>query len=173
MKAVAVHHTVTANDYSPSEGRGIVLGICRFHRNGNGWNDIGYNALVDRFGTLYAGREGGLDKPVVGAQAQGYNSTTAGISVIGNHSSVRAPKRAIDGLTHYLAWKLRVHDRPAKGKTTVISQGGDANRYPQGKKVRIHRIYAHGTVDYTECPGGQLRSQLRVVRDRTDRRMQQ
>ena len=54
----------------------------------------------------------------------------------------------------------------------MISQGGDQNRHPQGKKVRIHRIYAHGTVDYTECPGGKLRHQLPEIRRKFERRMQ-
>ncbi|MEO8091845.1 MAG: N-acetylmuramoyl-L-alanine amidase [bacterium] len=172
VKAVAVHHTVSVNDYSVAEAPGIVLGICRYHRNGNGWNDIGYNALVDRFGTLYAGRQGGLDRAVVGAHAQGYNATTAGIASIANHTSTPPSGATLRGLSRYLAWKLSLHGRRAKGKTTVISAGGAQNRHPQGKRVTIHHIYGHGKVDYTACPGDRLRGRLRQIRSKTARRME-
>ncbi|MGZ8667412.1 MAG: N-acetylmuramoyl-L-alanine amidase [Solirubrobacterales bacterium] len=171
VKAVAVHHTVSVNNYSAAEAPGIVLGICRYHRNGNGWNDIGYNALVDRFGTLYAGRAGGLDRAVVGAHAQGYNATTAGIASIANHTSSPPSGATLTGFSRYLAWKLSLHGHHAKGKTTVISAGGDQNRYPQGKEVTLHHIYPHGAVDYTACPGDRLRGQLKLIRRKTAQRM--
>ena len=92
-----------------------MLAICRYHRNSNGWNDIGYNALVDKYGTIYEGRAGGLDQAVIGAHAQGFNSQTAGIANIGDYSSVGASPEALSATATYIRWKLGVHGAAAVG----------------------------------------------------------
>ena len=93
-----VHHTVTANDYGPEDSAGIVLGIARFHRNSNGWNDIGYNFLVDKYGQIFEGRAGGIDQPIVGAQAQGFNSVSTGVACLGTFTSIAQTPAGMDAL---------------------------------------------------------------------------
>ena len=66
-----------------------MLGICRYHRDSNGWNDIGYNFLVDKYGQIFEGRAGGSTRPVIGAQAQGYNSHSTGIACLGTFTDAR------------------------------------------------------------------------------------
>jgi uncharacterized protein with LGFP repeats len=152
-----IHHTVNANDYNPQEAPSIVLGICRFHVYGNGWNDIGYNALVDRFGTLYEGRAGGLKQPVVGAQAQGFNSQTTSIASIGDHTSEAPTPQAQRSIIQFLAWKMAV-DRayPVTGTVQLTSAGGSQSRYPAGAVITVPRIVGHTTLGLTACPGGAM-----------------
>ena len=164
VRSVHVHHTVSLNDYTPAEAPGIVLAICRYHRNSNGWNDIGYNALVDKYGTLYEGRAGGLDQAVVGAQAQGFNSVTAGISNIGDHTSLPQTPEALAAMASYIRWKLTIHGQPLGGRVTVTSAGGSASRYGAGARVTLERVIGHRDTGRTACPGAALYAQLPELR---------
>ena len=157
VQAAVIHHTVNANDYTPEEAPSIVLGICRFHVYGNGWNDIGYNALVDRFGTIYEGRAGGLKRPVVGAQAQGFNAQTTSIASIGDHTSEAPAPAAVSSIIRFLAWKMAVNRAtPATGTVALTSAGGPEDRYPAGQVVTVPRIVGHTTLGLTACPGGAM-----------------
>ena len=164
VKAVHVHHTVSMNDYTPAEAPQIVLAICRYHRNSNGWNDIGYNALVDKYGTIYEGRAGGLDKAVIGAQAQGFNAQTAGVANIGDYTSVGASDAALAATATYIRWKLAVHGQPLSGPVTLTSSGGPASRYPAGAHVTVDRVLGHRDTGKTACPGDGLYAQLDDIR---------
>jgi hypothetical protein len=168
-----VHHTVTANDYGPGDSAAMILAICRYHRNGNGWNDVGYNVLVDKYGQLFEGRAGGIDQPIVGAQAQGWNSVSTSVSNLGTYSSVPASQAAIDALADLLARKHTWHGVPVIGTVTLTSPGGSLNRWPAGQNVTFQRISGHRDGGKTSCPGGALYAQLPGLRDLAASRVDQ
>jgi len=161
-----VHHTDGANDYSAQDSAGIVLAICRFHRDDRGWNDIGYNFLVDKYGQVFEGRAGGIDQPVVGAQAQGYNAQSTGISSLGTFNTVGQTDAGLRALSQLIAWKLSLHGVPVTGQVTLTSAGGGDNRYPSGTPVNFQRISGHRDGDATDCPGDALYGQLPDIRAR-------
>ena len=164
VQAGFVHHTVNANDYLPQDSAAIVLAICRYHRNSNNWRDIGYNFLVDRFGQIFEGRAGGIDQPVIGAQAQGYNTVSTGVANIGTFSAVAQTPDAVRATAELLAWKLTLHGVPVEGQVTVASGGGPSNRYPADTAVTLQRISGHRDGDRTTCPGDGLVRQLPEIR---------
>ncbi|HEV3000805.1 MAG TPA: N-acetylmuramoyl-L-alanine amidase [Solirubrobacteraceae bacterium] len=165
VRMAFVHHTVTANDYAPEDSRAMVLGICRYHRNSNGWDDIGYNFLVDKYGTIFEGRAGGVDQAIVGAQAQGYNSVSTGVANLGDYEAVPQTEPALQAVAALLAWKLPLHGAPVEGEVAVVSGGGSSNRYPSGRAVTFERISGHRDGNATACPGAALYAQLPRIRE--------
>ena len=159
-----VHHTVSQNEYEPEASPAMVLAICRYHRNSNGWNDVGYNFLVDRYGRLFEGRAGGVDKAVVGAQAQGWNSQSTSVSNIGTFSDVEQSDESLAAMADLLSWKLGLHGVPVTGQVALTSAGGSENRYPSGASATFERISGHRDGGKTECPGGALYAQLPELR---------
>jgi len=159
-----VHHTVNANTYSPQQSAAIVLSICRYHRNENGWRDIGYNFLVDRYGQIFEGRAGGLDQTVIGAQAQGFNGVSTSVANLGTFSQAAPTAAGVQATAELLAWKLSLHGAPVTGNVEVTSAGGPANRHPEGSGVTFGRITGHRDADRTSCPGDALYAQLPEIR---------
>jgi hypothetical protein len=156
-----VHHTAGRNDYTRAEAAAIVKGIQLFHVQSNGWNDIGYNFLVDRFGTIYEGRYGGTEKNVVGAHAQGFNTGSVGVALLGTYGSATPSRAAQDAIAELLAWRLDLAHVDPMALTTFIS--GGSNRYASGTPVLLRSVSGHRDAGLTECPGDALYGRLNAL----------
>jgi hypothetical protein len=153
-----VHHTAGTNNYTEAESAAIVRGIEIYHVQGNGWDDIGYNLLVDKYGQVFEGRYGGVDRPVIGAHAEGFNTGSVGIAVIGDYTSARLPAAAKTALEETLAWRLDLaHVDPL---STFQWLSGGNPRFPSGVPVFLRAIAGHRDTGYTDCPGNALYSEL-------------
>lgn len=160
-----VHHTAETNNYTREQSAGIVRGIYAYHAQSLGWCDIGYNVLVDRFGQIFEGRFGGLDRPVQGAHAGGFNENTVGIAMMGNFVNESAPAATIESVGKYLGWRLKLANLNPKGQVTMYSEGTQYSKYPLGQRVVLPTIFAHRDVGYTECPGSAAYAQMDQIRN--------
>jgi hypothetical protein len=153
-----VHHTAGSNNYTREQSAAIVRGIEVYHVKGNGWNDIGYNFLVDKYGQIFEGRYGGVDKAVVGAHAQGFNTGSVGVAMIGSYGSAKPPAPAVASLEALLAWKLDLaHVDPL---STLTWKSGGNPRFANGVPVFLRAISGHRDTGFTDCPGQSLYSLL-------------
>jgi len=154
LRLALVHHTAGANGYSAAQSPAIVRAIQLYHVKGNGWNDIGYNFLVDRFGQVFEGRYGGIERNVVGAHAEGFNTGSVGVALLGEYGSLAVAQKARDALATLLAWRLDVaHVDPA---TTLSFVSGGNARFPAGLPVFLRTVSGHRDTGFTDCPGNAL-----------------
>ena len=161
VRLSVVHHTAGTNRYSRGEAAGIVRGIQRYHVQGNGWNDIGYNFLVDKYGRIYEGRAGGITRNVIGAHAQGFNTGSVGVAVLGTYGSTRISSAARSAVQRLLAWRLDVAHVDAVSRLTFASYGNP--RFPAGTGVRLRAVSGHRDTGSTSCPGSNLYGDLDAI----------
>jgi len=153
VRYAVVHHTDNVNDYGPNQAAALIQGMYYFHTHVNGWCDIGYNFLVDRFGRVYEGRYGGMDKAVVGAHAGGFNTGSTGVALIGTFMNDRVPADMYGGLRDVVAWKLALHGVNPTAQITTTAGGFSGSQWPAGATVRLWTITGHRDLDQTDCPG--------------------
>jgi len=165
VRMAFVHHTVNANGYAAADVPAMLRGIQAYHMDANGWSDIGYNLLIDRFGRVWEGRDGGLNRPVIGAHTGGLNTNSFGVALIGDFSSVSPASAAVDSLVQVLAWRLGAAGVDAKGTATMLSRG-ENDKFPAGTVVTLPTIAGHRDGKSTSCPGQRLYAMLPGIRDR-------
>ena len=163
--AVFVHHTDSPNDYDCADAPRIIRYLYAGQTGARNWDDIGYNFLVDRCGTIYEGRAGGVDRPVTGAHTQGFNHRTAGIAAIGTFlAGVPVPKPMTDAIAALAAWKLGLADIDPRTTVRLVSSNS-LSRYRAGTTATLPALAGHNAGYMTTCPGAALTARLPRIRE--------
>ena len=170
VEKFVVHHTASSNLVPDSDGSGeyksMVNNIYIYHNSKKTWNDdngeyagfgdVGYNYLIDPNGNIYEGRSGG--NGVVAGHANGYNTGSIGISVLGryqdyvnsenknieSHPITSVIKRSLENLIGWLAANNSI----------------DLNKISNFKGKSIDGVVGHKDLAPTICPGDELYKQL-------------
>ncbi|MBI9001205.1 N-acetylmuramoyl-L-alanine amidase [Corynebacterium sp. CCM 9185] len=168
VSALTIHHTAGSNNYDRSQAAGIVRGIYQYHAQTLGWCDIGYQSLVDKYGRIYEGRYGGMNRAVQGAHAGGFNENTWAISMIGDYSTVTPSPEMLGSVGELAGWRAKVAGFDPMGSDTHYSEGTSYTKYPYGTEVTLPNIFAHRDVGNTSCPGDAGYAQMDTIRGLAD-----
>ena len=159
LNGAIIHHTVNSNSYSAAQVPTLLYNIQSYHMGANGWADIGYNFVIDRFGGIWEARQGSLREFVVGAHANPFNSGTIGVSFLGDHTSATPSAASVDSAGRLIAWRLATSGITNLKGTTVFT--GDPAKKPRDV------VSGHRQVNATSCPGDKLMAKLPTIRGYT------
>jgi uncharacterized protein with LGFP repeats len=165
IRAGIVHHTAGSNEYAPEDSAGIIRSIYEYHTRTLGWCDIAYNALVDKYGQVFEGRAGGIDKPVEGAHTGGFNRDTWGVAMLGNFDQVAPTAIQLQNTGRLLGWRLGLDHIDPRGRVVLASAGGSFSKFPFGAAPALPTIFTHRDVGNTECPGNAVYAAMDQIRD--------
>jgi hypothetical protein len=164
VKVGFVHHTATANDYSEAQTAAMIRSVYAYHVKSNGWSDIGYNYLVDRFGRIWEGRAGGITRAVLGAHTGGFNVDSFGASLLGTFSTTAPPAATLTSLEQLFAWKLGSYYRNPAATASLRSAGGGTSKYAAGTTHAFAVVSGHRDAGSTSCPGDATYARMGTIR---------
>ena len=153
LKGAVIHHTAGSNDYTPEQSVEIVRGIYAYHARTLNWCDIGYNVLVDKYGQIFEGAFGGLDRNVDGTHTGGFNKSTVGVSMIGNLAQAAPSAPMVQSVASFLKWRLRKGGVNPIGQAHLTAEPFSASKFPAGTVAHLPAISGHRDLNSTDCPG--------------------
>ncbi|CAG6005969.1 unnamed protein product [Menidia menidia] len=139
-RRVIIHHTALQNCQGLGGCKDLLLSIQRMHMSERQFDDIGYNFLVGRDGSVFEGR--GWN--VVGAHTKGNNSDSLGIAFMGNFNNDTPSKEALSSV-----------------KQLMLSGVSQGSLHPQ------FDLFGHRDLGATACPGENLYAALAQLRRTT------
>ncbi|MGW6033523.1 peptidoglycan recognition protein family protein [Gordonia terrae] len=164
MRGAIVHHTAGSNDYTPQQSVEIVRGIYAYHARSLNWCDIGYNVLIDKYGQIFEGAFGGLDRNVEGTHTGGFNKETVGVSMIGNLDEVPPTAAMVSATGKFLRWRLGKAGLNPAGTATLTSEGFAGTKFAAGTQSNLPVISGHRDYNSTSCPGVHGYAALTAIR---------
>jgi len=176
QKAV-VHHTVT--DDGGTNVAATIRSIYYYHAVTRGWGDIGYSYLVDKYGNVWAGRQGG--DGTEGGHAYGWNKGSIGIAAIGTYSVTQPTPAMVGAIANIIATKFTQFGLQPFGAVQFTHQ----EQAPDGSWINVTsnppNVQGHRDCNYIEsqnggqtaCPGNALYSQLTNIRTLAQNAVQQ
>ncbi|GAB2574519.1 hypothetical protein Aab01nite_15560 [Paractinoplanes abujensis] len=151
VKVVFVHHSgfkAVPCAQSASQIRSIMANDVN-----EGFDDIGYNFVVDSCGTVFEGRKGSVTKAVVGAHVAGFNTGSAGVALLGDYTTIKPTQIALTRIAQIAAARLAAYGSDASGTAEL---GGKT----------LPRMAGHRDADQTACPGNAMYPFMTVMRAR-------
>jgi hypothetical protein len=138
-----IHHSAGVN--SSQDWPAVVRSIWDFHVNGRGWDDIGYNYLIDPNGEIYVGR----GREVRGAHFCGNNNGALGVCVLGTFSTTLPTSTARNAWLSLSSWAACDWEISPLERSLHASSG-----------LNLLGVSGHREGCSTECPGEQLYTEL-------------
>jgi hypothetical protein len=138
VNKITVHHTDDGPALSKMTDVQFLRAIENHHRNTRKWACIGYHYIIGRNGTVYEGRPAKYQ----GAHARSNNPNNIGISLVGDFDKAMPAKSQISSLESLLTLLRKKH------------------------KVSSSKVYGHGHLGQTHCPGKHLKNWLEIYRSR-------
>ncbi|MBA3475010.1 MAG: N-acetylmuramoyl-L-alanine amidase [Rubrobacter sp.] len=177
-KKLVVHHTATRNDYATAaEAAAEVRAVYYYHAVTQRYGDVGYTALIDKFGNVYEGRHGRvegtgreiLSAGVVAGHDYAHNYGSAGVALLGDAEQAGWTMTSDtgpmwDALVRFGVFEAgRHYMRPlsADGSTAVAS---DFLRSDNVWTNGMHNVSGHRETNNTACPGEKVMSLLDELR---------
>lgn len=177
--AGVVHHTASTNSYSADQAPAQMRNLYAYFTKSLNYSDMGYNFLVDKFGTIYEGRAGcavnaaptcdGPAQPTQGAHTAGLNLDTFGVSVIGNYDVLAPenPAAIVEAVASLMAWKIAPYGLDPNATARVLSTDtSGSSKFGAGQTATMQVITAHRDVGITACPGRFLYPYMTQIRSR-------
>ena len=173
-----VHHTASTNNYTAEQAPAQMRNLYAYFTKSLNYADMGYNFLVDKYGTIYEGRSGcavgavGCDSatvPVQGAHTAGLNINTFGVSAIGNYDVLAPenPAAMVESIASLMAWKLAPYGLDPNATAYIPSTDtSGSSKYAAGQTAITQVISAHRDVGRTACPSRFLYPYMAEIRAR-------
>lgn len=166
-KKLVVHHTATRNDYATAaEAAAEVRAVYYYHAVTQRYGDVGYTALIDKFGNVYEGRHGRgegagreiLSAGVVAGHDYAHNYGSAGVALLGDATQAGWEMASNTGpmwnaLVRFGAFEAGRHYlRPLNAGSTTAAVS-DFLRSDNVWTNNMRNVSGHRETNDTACPG--------------------